>query len=385
MENTSYLIGSRFVRHTGNVVAIAFSPDGAFIVTGAYRPQLLDAKSRLWRISSGKQVRKFNRHKVGVFSAAYSPDGLLVATGGGGVIKGRKWIYDHLIRVWSPQTGEQIRAFGDELFFVDALRFSPDGKFLLSGSRSCAPKAPVSDGFCCRLWHVESGTEVARFGHHRFPVTSVAFSNDGRLVAAGSSSLGITNFNQMRVKSFSSNDPRASAEGAMSARQIREMLADGSIKPPFTAPLKSMVDALPPGRLVAFTTGHVGGLQGSEGRTIRLWEYESRREITGIDYSEYVNAVAFSPGGQHLLSVGRDILLWDLSSGTVIRRFEKDPNLYTHCGSYSPDGRLVAAGTGGKNEPSAPYHSCFVRLWDATTGHEIGRMPHKYPVRGAGI
>lgn len=369
----------KFAGHGGDVVAVAFSPDSASVVTGAHRAQFLDTEPQLWLTSSGKRARKFKGHKVGVFSAAYSPDGCLVATGGGGVVRGRHWIYDHLIRVWNPQTGKQIRTFGDQLFFVNSLRFSPDSKFLLSGSNNCAPKAPVPDGFCCRLWDVESGSEVARFGHHSFPVKSVAFSKDGVLIATGSSPLGI-NHDQIQIKSFASDDPKASAEGAMNAQQIRKIVADGNIKPHYAAALKSMVERLPAGRLLSFTTHDAKRLEGPEGRTVRVWECASRREIGAVDYAEYVNAVAFSPKEQHLLSAGRELLLWEIPSGIVVRRFEKDPKLYTHCASYSPDGRLVATGTGGRNEISAPYESCFVWLWDAETGREIRRMPHKYPV-----
>jgi WD40 repeat protein len=370
----------KFTGHSGDVVAVAFSPDGASVVTGAHRAQFLDADPRLWLTSSGKLLRKFKGHKVGVFSAAYSPDGRLVATGGGGAVRGRHWIYDHLIRVWSPRTGKQTRAFGDELFFVNALQFSPDSKFLLSGSNNCAPKAPVPGGFCCRLWDVESGTEVARFGRHSFPVKSVAFSKDGTLVATGSSPLGLDQ-DRIQIRSFASDDPKASAEGAMNAQQIRKIIADGNMKPHYAAALKSMVERLPVGRLLSFTTHDARQFDGPEGRTVRVWECASRREIRAIDHSGYVNAVAFSPQGQHLLSAGRELVLWEIPSGTIVRRFEKDPKLYTHCASYSSDGRFVAVGTGGRNEMSAPYESCFAWLWDAATGREIRRMPHNYPVR----
>jgi WD40 repeat protein len=123
-----------------------------------------------------------------VFSIAYRPDGKVIATGGGGTVQGGRWVYDHAIRLWNDR-GEQVRRFGEELFFVYALAFSSDSRFLLSGSGNHAPKAPRADGLCLRLWEVATGKQVRTFGHHAAPVTSVAFSPDGQYVVAGTSGM----------------------------------------------------------------------------------------------------------------------------------------------------------------------------------------------------
>ncbi len=59
---------------------------------------------------------------------------------------------------------------------MNSVSFSPDGKFLASGS----------DDKTVKLWSVESQKEVTTLQGHSSEVTSVAFSPDGKYLASGS-------------------------------------------------------------------------------------------------------------------------------------------------------------------------------------------------------
>ncbi len=53
--------------------SVAFSPDGKFVVSGAWGKTL-----KLWEVESGKCLRSFVGHEAGVTSVAFSPDGLQI-------------------------------------------------------------------------------------------------------------------------------------------------------------------------------------------------------------------------------------------------------------------------------------------------------------------
>jgi hypothetical protein len=79
-------------RHTAPVRAIAFSPDGARILTGS-----LDDTARLWTAATGEAVATLAGHTGAVVAVAFSPDGTRVLTGS----------WDETARLWpvfkSPQ------------------------------------------------------------------------------------------------------------------------------------------------------------------------------------------------------------------------------------------------------------------------------------------
>ena len=317
----NFLRPKAFNGHKGEITALAISPDGSTAVTGAHAHQLLDRDAIIWRLPGMECARRLKGHRVAIFSADYSRDSDAIATGGGGVVKGERWVYDHAIRIW--QEGRPKRSFGSDLFFVNALSFSPDGRTLLSGSSNDAPVAPVRNSASLRLWDWSNGKEIARFGIHKSKVTSVAFSPDGKRVVSGSGG----------------------------------MLADGAI----------------PGGVEAKKQ------PGLEGRTLRIWDISSEKELDVFASWGWINSVEFHPAGSHLFSCGRGVTCWDCDTGRIVGQFLQDS--FIHDASLSPDGSLLALGTGGQDEPGAPYGDCFVRIYDSMRATLIAEFRHKYPVK----
>jgi len=308
--------------HKGEITALAIAPDGSHAVTGAHAHQLLDRDAIMWRLPAAEFERRLKGHRVAIYSAAYSPNAKVIATGGGGAVMGKRWVYDHAIRIWHER-GAPGKVFGNDLFFVRALSFSPDGRTLLSGSANDAPVAPERNGASLRLWDWSKGKEVARFGNHRSSVDSVAFTPDGKRVVAGSGGM----------------ISGGTAAGDVEAKK----------------------------RL------------GLEGRTLRLWDVSSQKEIDAFASWAWINSVVFHPSGNYLFSCGRGVTCWDCNTGNSIAQFL--PDSFIHDASISPDGTLLALGTGDRIEAAAPYENCFVRIHDSMTGALIAEFRHKYPVK----
>ncbi len=73
--------------------------------------------------------------------------------------------------------------------------------------------------------------------------------------------------------------------------------------------------------------------------------------------------ISYSPDGRYIVTAGGTLLLWDASSGDLLRRFGKSSSNF-QCAKISPDGRrVVAGGSDG-----------VTLVWDLASGKEMERF-----------
>ncbi len=150
--------------HTNRVHAVAFSPDGRRIASGAGYGHIGDA-IRVFDADTGRELLEMRGHKAHVSTIAYSPDGKRIASGS----------HDNKVKIWDANTGQLLVECnpGD---WVYSVVFSPDGKRI--ASRAHKGSASV------QIWDVETGRELRKFDSD-WNTESVAFSPDGRHIVTG--------------------------------------------------------------------------------------------------------------------------------------------------------------------------------------------------------
>lgn len=97
-----------------------------------------------------------------------------------------------------------------------------------------------------------------------------------------------------------------------------------------------------------------------------LWDLETGTELRRFEgHTGWVNAVAFSPDGKTALSGSGDgmLILWEVETGDVIRRFEEHTDGVNSV-AFGPDGQTALSGS----------DDTTLILWDVATGEAIRRF-----------
>lgn len=285
-----------------------------------------------------------------VRALAVSPDKSTLAAGRGNQID----IYDansgtHIRGLVQPglQTPEQKDIKAAHLSLVESMAYSPDGKFLASGS---------FQEVC--IWDVPTGTlrqKLTGFAHN---VVALEFSRDGKLLATAGGApteegeikfFEVGSWKQLGEIKNGHSDTVYGISFSPDAKHIASASADKFVK----------VFEVPGGKFVKSFEGHTHhvldvGWSGDGKRlasagadhVVKVWDYEKGEQERTVNVaSKQLTRLKFIGKTEDFVVVSGDGIVRYIraSNGGTVRNFPNLPD-FAFAVDVSPDGNLVAAG-----------------------------------------
>ncbi len=273
------------------VEAAEFSPDGRYAVSGSK----FGYKVMLWHVADGTLAWE-QEHESEVECVVFSPDGQRIATGG----------EDYFVRIWDTETGEQLHQWEHDSG-LDGITWSHDGKLIASGSEA-------GEAF---LWDAEDYSLLGKVKVGS-TINSLDFTKDDtKLVVAGNVQTPDPATGETHYGGF------AALIDVVAQRVIQQY--EGH-----TASIKS-VRISPDERWVA---------TGSFNSTARVYNLKTGKLIETIKEPSRIEAVAFSPDGNYLLTGGHQMLVTFYRTSDFTAVFQL-PTPRTEYLDFSSDGRLL--------------------------------------------
>jgi RNA polymerase sigma factor (sigma-70 family) len=368
-------MGNSQLRHM--LADMRFSEDGtALISAGA------DGMVRQWDMETKKQLKKTVLEKVD--RSVGWKFCCFPALSGDGRTAVAQCI--NKLQVFDATTGKELWSVGDEKMWIWSVAVSLDGKLVAAQySESTSARSPPGTPRCpLHLFDGRTGQE-----RHVLPYTSdntarFAFSSDGKLLGvAGAKDIRLwdteSGKEQLKInagasaiafspdgKFFVTNVLIADAHASKDA-----VVWDTKTGTKQAALTSSKADEVGVGKVAFSLDGKV--LAMGVTNAITLWDMKKYAEIRHIEHIG-VSQFTFSADGKKLASSGLGaIRLWDVGTGKALH--EQGHGGEVGAVAVSPDGKVIAS-LGVADA---------LRLWDAATGkplHALGQLNPNWSLQG---
>ncbi|HET9621018.1 MAG TPA: protein kinase [Kofleriaceae bacterium] len=280
---------AHFASGAGRMWSAMFAPDGKRVLTTD------DKRAQMWDAASGQLLFTMS-HGDTVYAAVFSPDGSKVITAGG----------DGTVRIWSATNGVALHVLKHDGGSAQPWRYAA-----VAMSSSFVAAIDIM-GKVVHVWHADTEQEINNLATDGQGLPLVAFSNDGRWLAA-------SGHNEVRVFDTTSWQ-QAAAIPAPRVRSLRFAPDDSRLA--------------------------LGTYDGAAS----IWEVPNGTRIHVLrEAGASIDAIAFSRDGAMLAIASRDGLeqVWNASSGGLKAEFHTHRDkIYTVEFSRSGD-VLLSAGADG--------------------------------------
>lgn len=341
-----------FTGNMGGANAISYTSDGGTLAAAHWNRTV-----GLWDVNSHLPAAPyftFTGHPGPIYAVAISPDNRMVASGGAGKMNRGDSEPSGLIRVWDLQTKELLPILRSNAP-VSTLAFSSNSRMLAAGS---------GDG-TIQVWDAGSGDLIHEFKDHEESIWRVDFSPDNKwLLSISLDGTGLLKNlahpdkelpilsqrgTSLYAASFSPNDEDDEYTFATGGTDKRIQLwhtntINNDELLPDNSPLEGHNDSV---WILAFSKDGQDLASGSLDGTVRLWDLDLLRErfkITG--HTGGIKALAYTTDNR-ILACGSGLdgtlRLWDAGTSSQLS------TLLDHAGlnetvTFSSDGRTLASG-----------------------------------------
>ncbi len=217
---------------------------------------------------------------------------------------------------------------------VESVEFSPDGKYLVSGTKF---------DYSVIMWRTSDGTEIWR-QYTEQEVERVGWSADGKYVAACSEDYLVTVYHAEDGEIFKTLEHSRGIDGLTWSHK-GNVLVTGEEK----------------------SEAADGTVQG----WIRVFDMCSGKQTKTLDFGNTVNELFFSRDDQYLLAVGHGaVKVYRVDQWKLLQTLKPEYYVVFTSGVFSPDGQYVIAVGQGGNARGNAY------LWDWKSGKLIKTFNH---------
>ncbi len=253
--------------HLSLVESLAFSPDGKFVVSGAFQEAIV------WDVQTGAVRQRLTGFADRVVALSYSVNGKLLATGGG-----------------APTEDGEIKVFEmpEAKLLVDIKNGHSDTVFGVAISADGTKLATCGADKFVKVFELPSGKFIKAFEGHTHHVLDVGWKADGKLLASGGAD------NTIKIWNYETGEQKQTIANAH-AKQVTRLMFIGATPQFVTC---------------------------SGDQTVKYWNVDNGGNVRNFAGSnDFLYAVGVSPDGNILAAGGEEgvVRLYNGANGQMIK------------------------------------------------------------------